>query len=79
MMLLVDTDRDWAADALRAGLQDVESLRGTVLDHMLLNRDDVVFTPYLAFNSREANERVFEATADNICRFLEGRPVHVVG
>lgn len=79
MMLLVDIGRDWAEDALRAGLQDVESLRATVLDHMLLNRDDVIFTPHLAFNCREANERIFEATADNSCRFLEGRPGHVVG
>jgi D-lactate dehydrogenase len=59
-------------DQARAGLHDTESMRATVLNHLLLGRDNVIFTPHLAFNSREANERIFRTTADNIRSFFAG-------
>jgi D-lactate dehydrogenase len=66
-------------DQARAGLHDVEAMRATLLNNLLLRRDDVIFTPHLGFNSREANERIFLTTADNIRAFDEGRPRNVVG
>ena len=65
-------------DHARAGLEDIESMRATVLNHVLLARDNVIFTPHMAFNSREANERIFRTTADNIRAFLGGKAQNLV-
>ena len=49
-----------------------EILANLVKDHILLSMDSVVFTPNTAFYSREALERIFEATVNNIAPpFLE--------
>lgn len=37
-------------------------------DHILMERDDVLVTPHNAFNSREALERIEDATIENINR-----------
>jgi len=66
-------------DQARAGLHDLEAMRAAVLSHMLLGRDDVIFTPHLGFNSREANERIFQTTVENIRAFYRGAPRNVVG
>jgi D-lactate dehydrogenase len=44
----------------------------------LLRRPNVVFTPHIAFNSREAIERILVTTVENIKAFLEGVPRNVV-
>ena len=49
------------------------------LNHSLLNRDSVVITPQIAFNSREAVQRILEATAENIRAYLRGQPRNLVG
>ncbi|MBI3895096.1 MAG: hydroxyacid dehydrogenase [Acidobacteria bacterium] len=56
-----------------------EVLRGIVRDHILLRRENIVFTPHNAFNSREALQRILETTADNILGFLGGNPRNLVG
>lgn len=65
-------------DQARAGLHNMEDMRATVLNHMLLKRDNVVFTPHLGFNSREANERIFATTAHNIRAYFDGAPENLV-
>ena len=45
-------------------LQDVLSF------HMLRDRDDVVFTPHNAFNTKEAIERIIKTTVENIKTFM---------
>ncbi|MBN1608078.1 MAG: hydroxyacid dehydrogenase [Polyangiaceae bacterium] len=65
-------------DHARAGLMDMESMRATVLNHHLLSRDNVVFTPHVGFNSREANERIFLTTAESIGAFYAGTPINRV-
>lgn len=60
--------KDYSADVLRT----------FVRNEMLLRREDVVVTPHNAFNSREAAMRILETTAENIERFIEGRPQNVV-
>ena len=65
-------------DHARAGLHDLVAMRATLLNHLLLTRDNVVFTPHLGFNSREANQRIFHTTARNIRAFLDGAPQPLV-
>src|SRR3989338_2860390 len=59
--------------------QPAEVLRQIVRDHILLRRENVVFTPHNAFNSREALLRILDTTVENIRGFLAGAPVNLVG
>lgn len=54
-------------------------LKTQLLDHILLNRDDVLITPHNAFNSNEAVEQIMETTVGNIKSYLEGNPKNLVG
>lgn len=54
-------------------------LKTQLLDHMLLDRDDVLITPHNAFNSAEAVEQIMETTVENIKSFLDGNPQNIVG
>jgi D-lactate dehydrogenase len=38
-----------------------------------------VITPHIAFDSREALQRILETTVSNIAGFLQGTPVNLVG
>lgn len=55
-----------------------EKLRTAIENHILLNRENVVITPHIAFYSREAMQRILDITIHNINRFLEGRPENLV-
>lgn len=48
----------------------IEVLGNLVKDHILLSKDNVVFTPHIAFYSQEALERILETTVQNIIGFL---------
>ncbi len=56
-----------------------EQLERLIQNNRLVKRDDVVFTPHMAFNSREAIERILATTASNIHSFLAGEPANTVG
>jgi len=56
----------------------VESLGNLIKDHLLLNKDNVVFTPHIAFYSREALERILETTGENINSYLGNTPKNLV-
>jgi D-lactate dehydrogenase len=56
----------------------VERLRTAVRNRVLLSREDVVFTPHNAFNSREALVRILEVTLANLEAFRAGQPMHKV-
>lgn len=47
-----------------------EVLGMLIRDHILLNKDNVVFTPHIAFYSQEALQRIIETTAGNILGYL---------
>ena len=49
-----------------------------IQNHILLNRENVVITPHIAFNSREAFARILETTVSNITAYLAGHPENVV-
>lgn len=50
-----------------------DRLKTLLQNHILLNRENVVITPHIAFNSREAFMRILETTLGNINAFLAGR------
>ncbi|MDR2405320.1 MAG: D-2-hydroxyacid dehydrogenase [Deltaproteobacteria bacterium] len=47
-------------------------------DNPLLNLDNCLITPHLAWSPREARLRLMEIAKENIRKFLEGTPVNVV-
>lgn len=48
-----------------------DDLKELVSYHLLRDRDDVVFTPHNAFNTKEAIERIVETTVKNINKFIK--------
>jgi D-lactate dehydrogenase len=52
--------------------QSVETLRTLLRHHVLVGRDDVVYTPHNAFNSREALQRILVTTVENIQAWARG-------
>jgi D-lactate dehydrogenase len=55
-----------------------DKLRTLLLNHSLLNRDNVVITPHIAFNSLEAVRRILTTTVGNVQAFLHGQPQNLV-
>jgi len=56
----------------------LEVLADLVKDHILLSKDNVVFTPHIAFYSIEALERILDTTVQNIGAFVSGHPLNAV-
>jgi D-lactate dehydrogenase len=56
----------------------VKVLKELVKDHILLAKDNVVYTPHIAFYSQEALERILDTTIKNILSFLEDQPQNIV-
>jgi D-lactate dehydrogenase len=56
-----------------------EKLVTLLKNHILLHRENVVITPHIAFDSKEALQRILETTANNIRNFLQDHPIHLVG
>jgi D-lactate dehydrogenase len=63
---------------LLAANRDPQELQELVKDHILLGRDDVVYTPHIAFYSEEALHRILETTVDNITCFVDGTCQNIV-
>jgi len=55
-----------------------DKMKALIRNHILMKRDDVVITPHIAFNSKEAVQRILETTADNIIGFQEGKPRNLI-
>jgi D-lactate dehydrogenase len=55
-----------------------ERLITALKNHILLHRENVVITPHIAFDSREALQRILDTTAANIAGFLARGPIHTV-
>jgi len=67
------------SELMMKGFPQKCDLGALVRNHMLIARNDVIITPHIAFNSREAVERILATTAENIAGFAAGKPVNVVG
>lgn len=50
-----------------------------LVNHVLLRQDNVLVTPHIGFNTREAVRRIVETTIGNIRAFERGEPENVVG
>jgi D-lactate dehydrogenase len=55
-----------------------ERLRALVADHALLSLPNVIVTPHIAYDTREAVERITAATIANLTGFAAGAPRNVV-
>ena len=55
-----------------------ETLKTMLQNHILLNREDVVITPHIGFNSKEAFQRILDTTVANIQAFLAGAPENAI-
>jgi len=58
-------------EVVLGGKTSKDDLRELVTFHMLRDRDDVVFTPHNAFNTKEAVGRIVRTTVDSISDFIK--------
>ncbi len=56
-----------------------EGLRSLVASHALLKLPNVIVTPHVAYDTREAVARILDISLANIEAFAKGAPQHVVG
>lgn len=57
---------------------DVQEFQELVAAHALVDMPNVVMTPHIAFNSREAKREILDVTVKNILSFVTGAPENVV-
>ena len=55
-----------------------DKLATALRNHILLHRENVVITPHIAFDSKEALQRILETTVNNVAGFLHGAPINLV-
>lgn len=53
-------------------------LKTQLLNHVLLNREDVVITPHNGFNTKEALEEILTTTIEDIRSYLAGTPKNII-
>ena len=63
------SDTDYLTDINRL---NVHTLKQTVLNTRLQQLDNVIITPHIAYNTKEAIQRILETTMSNIDNFVEG-------
>lgn len=49
-----------------------ECLKKTLINYLLTSLENVIVTPHIAYNTKEASERILEMTAQNIEEFTKG-------
>ncbi len=57
---------------------DADKMQLTLRNQELLRRDNVIYTPHMAFYSKEAVTRILDTTVENILKFMAGNPENVV-
>lgn len=61
-----------------AGLDVLEEESASVQTQALAQRDNVIVTPHVAFNTKEAKERILETTVNTIRHYISGTPISIV-
>ena len=56
----------------------VEHLKAVLEKNILMNKENVIITPHIAFDSVEAVERILQTTIDNIVAYSTGSPANIV-
>ena len=59
-----------------AGDEHWSKLQTVLANNILLHRENVIYTPHMAFYSKEAVQRILDTTIENIRNFLKGSPVN---
>ena len=62
----------------RKDIYNPENLQLMLRDGFILQRENVVFTPHIAFYSKEAIQRILDTTVSNIKAFIDGNAANVV-
>lgn len=57
---------------------DIKEFQALVAAHALLDMPNVILTPHIAFNTKEAKREINATTCENIKAFIAGAPVHLV-
>ena len=57
---------------------DSHDLKTQLMDHILLDQENVIITPHNAFNTNEAVHQILETTVKNIQQFLANAPQNIV-
>ncbi|MCA9397715.1 hydroxyacid dehydrogenase, partial [candidate division WWE3 bacterium] len=55
-----------------------EEMKQILEDQMLMDMENVIITPHIAFNTDEAHLRIIQTTIENIKNFIEGTPNNTV-
>ncbi len=63
---------------LMGNYKDIKTMQTILQGHALIDMPQVVVTPHIAFNSREAKREILQTTIENIKRFIAGSPQHIV-
>ncbi|UCC94650.1 MAG: hydroxyacid dehydrogenase [Candidatus Omnitrophota bacterium] len=59
-------------------LYNPQKLQLTLRNCLLLQRENVIFTPHIGFYSKEALQRILDTTIHNITNFIGGNPINIV-
>jgi len=57
---------------------NAETLQTVLQNHYLIDHPRVIITPHMAFNTKEARERILDVTAENITSYALGKPTNIV-
>lgn len=71
--ILTHPDPTWDFDYLTS-----DSIRQTLINERLLKLHNAVITPHIAYNTKEAQDRILNITINNINSFFEGELVNSV-
>jgi D-lactate dehydrogenase len=53
-------------------------IKTQLMDHMLISRDDVLYTSHNGFNSTESVHQILDVTIENMQNLLQGKPSNIV-
>lgn len=60
------------------GSDSADALKNVIADHVLLKHPKVIFTPHIAFNSKEAYHEILSVSVQDAVGFINAAPVNVV-
>lgn len=68
------------AVAANAGAQDLtaDQARIVLFNEKMMNMDNVIFTPHVAFNSAEANRRILQSNLETLAAFAAGKEYRTI-
>ena len=72
-----ETDMKDELELLPKKTASEEKLKTVLYDHMLIRMPNVLITPHVAFNSKEAMARIVNTTVENIQGFMRQTPINL--